>query len=50
MKWMRVLEAAGIVFVGEDDACGAGVRWKKGWPKEPGDDGKGEGVRSRALP
>jgi len=34
-KWQRALEAAGVVFVDEDDACGAGVRWKKGWPKEP---------------
>jgi transcriptional regulator with XRE-family HTH domain len=32
-KWQRALEAAGIVFVDEDDACGPGVRFKKGWPR-----------------
>ena len=33
LKWKRVLEAAGVVCVDEDDHHGAGVRWKKGWPK-----------------
>jgi len=33
LKWMRVLQAAGVTFIDEDDAYGAGVRWKKGWPK-----------------
>jgi ribosome-binding protein aMBF1 (putative translation factor) len=33
LKWKRVLEAAGVVCVDEDELNGAGVRWKKGWPK-----------------
>jgi predicted transcriptional regulator len=32
-RWQRALEAAGVVFVDEDEHYGAGVRWKKGWPK-----------------
>jgi transcriptional regulator with XRE-family HTH domain len=32
-KWRRVLEASGVTFLDEDDLYGAGVRWKKGWPK-----------------
>lgn len=32
-KWQRALEAAGVVFVDEDDLCGPGVRFKKGWLK-----------------
>jgi predicted transcriptional regulator len=32
-KWQRALEAAGIQFIDEDAGAGAGVRWKKGWPK-----------------
>lgn len=33
LKWKRVLEAAGVVCIDDDDHHGAGVRWKKGWPK-----------------
>ena len=33
LKWKRVLEATGVVCIDEDDHHGAGVRWKKGWPK-----------------
>jgi predicted transcriptional regulator len=33
LKWQRALEAAGVAFLNEDDHAGAGVRWKKGWPK-----------------
>jgi ribosome-binding protein aMBF1 (putative translation factor) len=32
-KWRRALEQAGVEFVEESDASGAGVRFKKGWPK-----------------
>jgi hypothetical protein len=32
-KWQRALEAAGVVFVDEDELGGPGVRFKKGWPK-----------------
>jgi transcriptional regulator with XRE-family HTH domain len=34
-KWRHALEQAGVEFQDATDASGAGVRWKKGWPKEP---------------
>ena len=33
-KWTRALEAAGVEFTPESDVAGAGVRFKKGFPKE----------------
>ena len=32
-KWEAALAKDGVEFTPETDDAGAGVRWKKGWPK-----------------